>query len=142
MLVFPETPLEPNCAVLFIPVELIPIVGALLGRLEARHEWSSYEDWEKGYRAFVKLQDQLMSSCVDTIVQEIRAVRGVKPDYASVPIDERTTDMYRDFNDLIGHLNTIIFALRGLEDPDDSILQALRGDIAADASRNVVDLLT
>ena len=142
MLVFPEPPEQETCVLLFIPAVLVPIIGSLFGQLEARHRWASDADWQLGYKAFVELQDQLVNNCLQTLVQEIRAIRGVKPDYSSVPIEDRTTDMYRDFNDLIGHLNTIIFALRGLEDPDDSILQALRGDTAADATRNIIEYLT
>lgn len=142
MLSFPEAIEGEPCVLLFVPAELVPIVGSLFGQLEARHKWASAADWQLGYKAFSDLQDQLMNNCLETIVQEIRAIRGVKPDYSSVPVDERTTDMYRDFNDLIGHLNTIIFALQGTEDPEDSILQALRGDTAADATRNVIDYLT
>lgn len=141
-LVFPDISDDSTCVLLFVPVELVPIVGSLFAQLEARRKWATADDWQQGYRAFIDLQDQLMNNCLETLIQEIRALRGVKPEYAGVAVEDRTTDMYRDFNDLIGHLNPIIFALRGGEDPEDNILQALRGDTAADDTRNVIDLLS
>lgn len=138
---YPSPPIEPTCVMLFVPVELVPIVGALFSQLEKRSRWIDDANWLQGYTAFVDLQEQLMSNCIDTLVQEIRAIRGVKPDYESIPVEERTTDMYRDFNDIIGHLLPIIFALRGPEDIPDSLIQALRGDTPASDTRNIVDQL-
>lgn len=138
---YPPAPATPACVMLLIPVELVPIVGAGLADMEARRRWITDSDHQLGYRAFVALQDQLMTNCLDTLIAEIRALRGVKPDYASVPAEDRTTDMYRDFNDLIDHLNTITFALRGGEEPDDHILLALRGIVAASETRNIIDEL-
>ena len=126
---------------LLIPVELVPIVGALLHRMERYTQWETSADWQLGYKAFTELQDQLMNNCLDSLIAEIRALRGVKPDFVDVPVEERTTDMYRDFNDIIGHLLPIIFALRGPEDIPDSLIEALRGDTPADSTRNVVDQL-
>lgn len=141
MYTYPAPVVPPACVLLAIPVELVPIVGALFARMERRSAWSTAADHQLGYKAFVELQDQLMNACIDELIQEIRAIRGVKPDYESVPVDERTTDMYRDFNDLIGHLLPIIFALRGPEDIPDSLIEALRGETPASATRNVVDQL-
>lgn len=141
MYVYPEPPETPTCALVLVPIELVPIVGALFGRMESRHQWATESDWQQGYKAFVELQDQLMNNCLDALITEIRALRGVKPDYVSVPVEERTTEMYRDFNDLIGHLNTIIFALSGGQEHTDHILMALRGEIPASAARNVIEEL-
>lgn len=142
MLTYPDPPTEPGCVVLFVPVELVPLVGGLFQRLEQRRRWASDSDWEQGYRAFVELQAQLMNNCLDSLIAEIRAFRGVRPEYADVEPADRTIDMYRDLGDIAAHLNTIVFALRGLEEPDDSILEALRGIVPADEERNVIDLLT
>lgn len=138
---FPPAPLAPSCVLLLIPVELVPIVGARFADMESRGRWLTSEDYQLGYAAFVELQAQLMSNCLDSLIAEIRALRGIKPEHAGVPEDERTIDMYRDFNDLIIHLNTITFALRGGEEPDDHILLALRGIVAASETRNVIDEL-
>jgi hypothetical protein len=139
--VYPSPPDVETCVLLFVPVELVPIVGALFSQLEKRSRWVDDANHLLGYTAFVELQKQLMSNCLADLIAEIRALRGVKPEYESTPIDERTTDMYRDFNDIIGHLLPIIFALRGPEDIPDSLIQALRGDTPADSTRNVVDQL-
>lgn len=141
MLVYPDPPDVPGCVLLFVPVELIPLVGGSFKRLEQRRLWASESDWEQGYRAFVELEAQLMSSCLDSLIAEIRAFRGVRPEYASTPEGERTIDMYRDLGDVAAHLNAIVFALRGLEEPDDSILEALRGIVPAGEDRNVIDQL-
>jgi len=141
MYVYPEPPAEPTCVLLLVPIELVPIVGALFGQMEQRRGWKTTADWEQGYKAFVQLQAQLMSNCLADLIAEIRALRGVKPDYTGVPVEDRTTDMYRDLNDIIGHLNTLIFALSGGLDNDDNIMQILRGDTPATDTRNIVDLL-
>lgn len=141
MLVYPDPPDVPGCVLLFVPVELVPIVGGAFKRLEARRLWASESDWEQGYRAVVELEAQLMDNCLDSLIAEIRAFRGVRPEYAATPEDERTIDMYRDLGDVAAHLNAIVFALRGLEEPDDSILEALRGIVPAGEDRNVIDQL-
>jgi len=140
-LVYPQVPEVETCVLLFIPVELVPIVGGLLSQLEARKRWESAEDWEKGYKAFTSLQDQLMNSCLQTLIAEIRALRGVKPESEATPIEERTTDMYRSFNDIIDVLTPILLAMRGSEPIEDSIIEALRGTTPADETRNIVDQL-
>lgn len=138
---YPPAPPAPTCVMLFVPIELVSIVGALFSQMEKRERWIAASDWQSGYYAFTDLQYQLMNNCIDTLIAEIRALRGVKPDYVSVPVEDRTTDMYRDFNDIIGHLLPIIFALRGPEDIPDSLIEALRGDTPADSTRNIVDQL-
>jgi len=142
MLQYPDAPAEPGCVVLFVQIELVPLVGGLFKRLEQRRRWATEEDWQQGYRAFVELEAQLMSNCLDSLIAEIRAFRGVRPEYESTPEAERTIDMYRDLGDVAAHLNAIVFALRGLEEPDDSILEALRGIVPADEERNIIELLS
>lgn len=141
MLVYPDPPTQPDCALLFVPVELVPIVGALLGQLEQRHRWATDADWEQGYRAFVDLQAQLMSNCMGQLVKEIRALRGIKPDYVDTPEDERTIDMYRSLDDLTVYFNTLIFGLTGGLPHDDFVLSILRGTVEASETRNVLDKL-
>lgn len=102
---YPEPPEEPTCVLLFVPIELAPLVGGLFRQMENSHEWVSLDDWQKGYKAFVELQDQLMTTCVSDLIAELRALRGVKPEYVSTPIEERTTDMYQSFTDIRGVLS-------------------------------------
>lgn len=157
MYVYPSPPTEETCVLLFVPVELVPIVGALFARLERRAEWATQDDWEQGYKAFVALQEQLMSNCLQALVGEIRALRGVLPDYVDVPVEERTIDMYRSLNDLldgllllrgivsgtdVATLAQVVLALRGPDEQVDHLLLALRGETAADEDRNVVELLS
>lgn len=141
MYVYPDPPAEATCVLLLVPVELVPIVGAQLAQLEQRRRWATAADWEQGYRAAVQLQAQLMDNCLADVIAEIRALRGVKPEYEATPIDERTTDMYRDFNDIIGHLNTLIFAISGGLEHDDNVLEILRGDTPGSSIRNLLDYL-
>lgn len=138
---YPPAPATQTCVMLLVPVELVSIVGARFADMESRGRWATDSDYELGYRAFVELQAQLMNNCISDLIAEIRAIRGVKPEFVDVPTDERSTDMYRDFNDLIAHLNTITFALRGGEEPTDHILLALRGIIEASETRNIIDEL-
>ena len=108
--VYPNPPENPSCAMLLVPTELVPIVGAAFSQLEKRNRWVSYADWQQGYLAFTELQAQLMNSCLTDLIQEIRDFRGVKPVFASVPVEDRTSAMYNDLNDILQ--STI--AMRGL----------------------------
>lgn len=101
MLVYPEAPATPSCVLLFVPVELVPIVGGLFASLERRAKWATDSDHMSGYRAMTALEAQLMSDCLTGLIQEIRNARGVLPDFVSTPIVDRTSDMYRSFNDIV-----------------------------------------
>lgn len=245
MLQFPSAPETPSCVLLLVPVELVPIVGGLFASLERRAKWATDIDYTLGYQAMTALEAQLMSDCLGTLIQEIRDARGVLPDFVSTPVIDRTSDMYRSFNDIVQSVNdargilvdgwftdtqatladivramrgsesttgsglwtavkdllaagssvasilsfiigflddqeqtvveggllitevallsaiagildnvsraqidqtdaltAIVTALRGITPPDDNILQALRGDTAADVDRNIVQLLS
>lgn len=98
---YPAPAEEPTCVLLFVPIELAPLVGGLFKRMEQRSEWATASDWQLGYKAFVELQDQLMSNCTSDIVAELRALRGLNPLYETVPVESRTIDMYRSFNDIL-----------------------------------------
>jgi hypothetical protein len=86
---------------LFVPVELVPIVGGLFASLERRAEWATDSDFMSGYQAMAALEAQLMSDCLGNLIQEIRDARGVLPDFVATPVIDRTSDMYRSFNDII-----------------------------------------
>jgi len=139
---FPSSGLSGDCILLAIPVELVPIVGGLFASIQYRAKWSSDDDYKDGSRAIRELEAQLMNNCFSALIQEIRDLRGVKPDYEDVPVGERTSDMYRSINDLTVYLNNIHFALNGASELDDNILMALRGETAASAERNVLEALS
>jgi hypothetical protein len=139
---FPDVPDDVSCSMVLVPIHLVPIVGALFSQLEKRKRWSTDADWQLGYRAFVELQDQLVNNCVETIVQEIRAFRGIKPAYVAVEEEDRTIDMYNDVNDIIANLVSLLVAMRGPDAIGDNIILALRGIVEADETRNIADLLT
>jgi len=139
--VFPDAGLDIDCALLAIPSNLVPIVAGLFSTLQYRAKWVSDIDYSSGRKAFAELEAQLVNACFSQLIQEIRDARGVAEVYEDVPTEERTSDMYRSLDDLVRRLNTIIFALDGGLEHDDSILQALRGDVEADATRNVMEAL-
>jgi hypothetical protein len=157
MYVYPDPPTEQTCVLLFVPVELVPIVGALFGRLERRSEWATPIDWQLGYKAFVELQEQLMSNCLRELIDELRALRGVLPEFEEIPVADRTVEMFRSLNDVLAGLlllrgvvsgetlasmADLVLALRGPDAPADHVLLALRGETESDAERNIVELLT
>lgn len=139
--VFPAAGLDTDCALLAIPSNLVPIVAGLFSTLQYRAKWISDADYSSGRKAFAELEAQLVNACFSQLIQEIRDARGVAEVYEDVPTEDRTSDMYRSLDDLVRRLNTIIFALDGGLEHDDSILQALRGDVEADATRNVMEAL-
>jgi hypothetical protein len=107
---FPLEPENTTCVMLLIPSHLVPIVGSLFGSLELRAKWLTEDDWEQGYKAFTALEAQLMNSCLQDLIQEIRDLRGVLPDFVETPIEERTSDMYNSLN----NVRTEIFDTRGI----------------------------
>lgn len=98
---YPDPPPVPTCAMLMVPVEIAPIVGALFSQMERRSAWESESDWRNGYQAFADLQVQLMNTCMEDLIAELRALRGLKPEFEIVYPEERTSEMYRSFNDVI-----------------------------------------
>jgi hypothetical protein len=56
------------CALLEVPINWIPIVGGLLGQLEAREVWASETDWVGGYPVVVQMQEDLMGKCIEALI--------------------------------------------------------------------------
>lgn len=100
-LIYPEPQAAPQYTLLCVPLELAPIVGGLFASLEPRTAWKTDQDWQKGYRAFVSLQDELMAGCLDKLIAELRAARGVRPEYTATPEADRTIGMYYSLGDLV-----------------------------------------
>lgn len=123
----------PSGACVLVPVDarLVPIlIHQLLPLLDARL-WI-VDDYEAGYRAASEVIANMATSCVADLVQELRDFRGVKVAYESIPVEERTSDMYNSLNDI----NQWLLDMRGLMDDgwfEDSyttlkdIVQAERG---------------
>jgi hypothetical protein len=92
-----------DCIVVAIDRLLVPIIiGQLLLLLEPR-SWDQ-ESYQAGYRAVTEVLAQMTNNCFTAFVQELRDFRGVKPDFVSVPVDERTSDMYNSLNDLFAQM--------------------------------------
>lgn len=99
-------PATESCALVLVPHALVPILGGLVGTLEARHQWATREDWEQGYQWAAELQEQLVNNCMQTLVDELRALRGVRPEAEATPPEERTIDDYYTLRDLVENLTT------------------------------------
>jgi len=72
-------------------------------------EQDSYHD---GYLAIQGVIAAMTSNCTGAIVDELRAFRGIKPEFAGTPIEEQTSDMFNSLNDLLQST----LALRGIMD--------------------------
>jgi hypothetical protein len=67
---FPPQPLYPEPSYLVcVPRRLIPLFCGALSTLEKRNEWATDEDWQQGYQWITETQADLMSGCVDRIVE-------------------------------------------------------------------------
>lgn len=124
-----------------VPVTLIPFIRYLCQWMQDEQIWESREDWKRGYQAAAELEVSLSGKCMSDLIQEIRDLRGVRPAYAAVPVAERTSDMYRSLEDVVAHINTIIFGVTGGLEHEDNILMAIRGETPASATRNVIEEL-
>jgi len=103
----------PSGDCVFLPVDkrLLPIIGARLSALLEPRLWVP-NGFEAGYRAIVEVLAQMTALCSSNLIQEIRDFRGVKPEFESTPVDERTSDMYNSLNDSYAKL----LELRGIMD--------------------------
>lgn len=105
----PATYPSGNC--LLVPLDSVfapIIVSRYLPLLESRLWYP--EDYQAGYRAISWVIAQMTVCSVADLIQEIRDFRGVKPEYASIDVVDRTSDMYNSLNDLFYQL----LQLRGL----------------------------
>jgi hypothetical protein len=71
---FPSNWREQPCYVVSIPLPLIPYVGGLLKLLEQRGLWTTNEDYINGYTATVELEECLMATCLDTLIEQQNAL--------------------------------------------------------------------
>ncbi len=67
---FPEDWRDQPCFLVAIPRPLVPYVGGLLKIAENRGFWLSDIDFLRGYTAVVELEDCLMSTCLDVLLEQ------------------------------------------------------------------------
>jgi len=109
--VLPEDYPSGNCVFLSVDIRLLPIIGARLSALLEPRLWVA-DGYQTGYRAITEVLAQMTALCSSNLIQEIRDFRGVKPEFESTPVDERTSDMYNSLNDSYAKL----LELRGIMD--------------------------
>lgn len=128
-----------------VPVDYIPFFRTFFEQMQRRQTWRSHADYAAAYQVFAQIEVNMVSGCIADLIAEVRALRGLKPDFAAVDPLARTTDMYFSLGDLlIGQLDTrgvldgttdyatlsnIVQALVLITNPPqlDEILMALRG---------------
>ena len=98
-----------NCVLIAVDIGLLPVLTSQLLPLLSSRLWT-IDSFEIGYRAISEVLSQMTNSCITQLIQEIRDFRGVKPDFVSTPVEERTSDMYNSLNDSFAQL----LALRGI----------------------------
>jgi len=67
---FPEDWRAQPCFLVSIPRPLVPYVGGLLKIAEQRGFWVSAIDYSRGYTAVVELEECLMTTCLDVLLQQ------------------------------------------------------------------------
>lgn len=67
---FPEDWREQPCFLVAVPRPLVPYVGGLLKIAENRGFWLSDTDYRQGYTAVVELEECLMSTCLDVLLEK------------------------------------------------------------------------
>lgn len=100
-----------ECVLVPIDVSLVPLISGALIEFTEKRTWT-HDGYENGYRAFQEVLLAMASPCFTQLAQEIRDLRGVMPAYASVPIEDRTSDMYNSLNDTMAQITD----LRGIQD--------------------------
>lgn len=67
---FPEDWREQPCFIASIPRPLVPYVAGLLKIAENRGFWASENDYVRGYTAILELEECLMSTCLDVLLEK------------------------------------------------------------------------
>ena len=63
------TPASEPAHLACVPRSLLPLFCGQLAALEQPEAWASDEDWRQGYAWIVELQAELMSGCIDKLIQ-------------------------------------------------------------------------
>jgi len=67
---FPEDWRDQPCFLVTVPRPLAPYVGGLLKIAENRGFCASEEDYTRGYTAIIELEECLMTTCLDVLLQQ------------------------------------------------------------------------
>lgn len=67
---FPDDWRDQPCFLVSIPKPLVPFVGGLLKIAENRGFWASDMDFMRGYTAIIELEECLMTTCLDVLLQQ------------------------------------------------------------------------
>jgi len=67
---FPSDWREQPCFLVSIPRPLVPYVGGLVKMLENKGFWASDTDYLHGYTAIIELEECLMSTCLDVLLEK------------------------------------------------------------------------
>lgn len=100
---FPSTYPTGECVLVPIDTALIPLISGAIADLLPSFRWRD-DEYQAAYEAINGVLASMTALCASQLVQELRDFRGVMPAYASVPVDERTSDMYNSLNDLFAQL--------------------------------------
>lgn len=155
------------CVLAAVPVPLAPYVGGLLKILENRGFWQSEDDFQNGYAATVSVQECLMTSCLDALIEsnnqiyrlldtihngQLYAASGDTPDTISPAIPLVPPRGIVNDNSMMGRSQIVIEALEsfiaGSDTPHFSgtpnvhaLLQAIIDALTAEGT-DLGDLLT
>jgi len=99
-IVIPDTYPTGNCILIPVDVAIAPLIAGMLRQFTEKHIWEA-NSYETGYNAIQEIIAAMSTNCIGDLVTELRALRGIKPEYASTPVEEQTTDMFNSFNDLL-----------------------------------------
>ena len=67
---FPSTWRDEPCFLVSIPRPLVPYVSGLLKLLEQRGFWASSDDYINGYTATIELEECLMATCLNVLLEQ------------------------------------------------------------------------
>lgn len=98
---FPIGFAESGCVLVPVRTALLPYVAGALRQLEAREFWESEADYQAAYNAVAEIEASMLNSCMTDLIDELRAARGVRPEFASVDPTLRTADMFYSLADLL-----------------------------------------
>lgn len=60
--------IDSECALLAIPVPLVPFVLGALGQLQDRRYWETDNDWQAGYEAIAAIEAEAMTTCLSQLI--------------------------------------------------------------------------
>lgn len=66
---FPLIDETTECALLVLPLPLLPFALGALGQLQAREYWQTDADWHAAYEAIAEIEANAMQSCVSDLIE-------------------------------------------------------------------------